>query len=571
MKKNIVRRIHLGLILASAAVLIASTYLAYDNSEAFKVVNTMYSKDGRSFRPANLPFFIDDGYFLVNFTTNREKLSLVFFAKDCIEDGLLNGQRFYHGDCSRCKHCRGVKGTGIFNQTERKWNTLVIKTRALEGIPLFFVENEDTGVLWRFLAYASASTLMALLLLWYLGKDIMQTLEKTISWVKKNKGITLLLTLSFTISMLLAPIGQKSTDVDGWIIRAENIIHKTDWTFTKTEPDYFVNEHFNMAKPPGAYLYEFIILRLLFGFNHIYAQTLVKLPPIIGNLILCYLIWSILSSRLKDRRTPLIAAAAYALNPVVIFQAAVLGKHDALTLALVLLALRNLSKRRFSIYYGLSLVTKQLPLFFLPWLLIQKRMVRQLLAALVIPLLIFSPYLLDDPVFFINRLVKTHTEREPFELTWMVNLKDWGVSNTALVSELVLFLYFALVLIISVGMRDEPYVIAAAIFSLFIALNKSVLEQYIMWSMLFLLLVYFIKGNRLAGFTYLIGTFTCIISHEGENLLPKDLINQWTIVLALIYLTTAATIIMSSFRIENVRESIGGWLTYANIKRRKSR
>jgi hypothetical protein len=553
MKQFKTSRLEILAALCAILVLAFSLHQVSESQKAFDVSSVRYSKDGMAYRQINLPFFADDGIFIINFTTDKKDLSLNFFVSDCIEYGSMNGETFYQGECSVCKHCHGIRGGGVFEPG--RVNTLILKTMALSSQPFVIVENSETDFIWRALAILAAIALVVLAYEKAAGREIQRDIYQLYSKARSNKAITLVLVISLATQLFVSQWGQ-SRDVRDWMVRTEDMIHKSDWHFTKLAPDYSYSESWNMGKPPGAYLYLFIPLRLLFGFSHVYSGYLVKLPPIFGTLLVGFLIWSLLKGRVKDKRIPLIASAMYALNPAVIVVSAYLGKHDSLTIGLMLLALRNISNSRFIPYYGLSVLGKQFPALIAPWLILQKRHAKQTLLAALVFALLASPFLLDDPVLFLERLVLTHTEKAPKGLSWLNYLQPLGEANALTVSKALLAFYILALILIALATEADAYASSAIVFTLFVVFSKVVFEQYIIWAIPFLIITYFATGKKTVMAAFIVGSASCIVNSEDYHLLPDDLLNVWSIMLAVSFLLAAADIAGGSFSIKRAKRRL---------------
>jgi hypothetical protein len=362
-----------------------------------------------------------------------------------------------------------------------------------------------------------------------------------------NRYIAALLIVTLLLQLYLSPM-YVSRDLMAGIIWAENILHKSDWDFTTLDVDYKHNEQLYMSRPPGAEAYPYALLRILFGFSHIYCQLIVKLPPIIGHLIIGYVIWSQLCRMHLGKKIPFIASSLYLLNPAILIQTAYLGKPDSFALALLLLAIKNVDTNRFPIYYGLSLLSKQFSSIFAPWFLFQGNKFKNTVLAFALLILLTSPYLLHNPLLFVEKLITTHTGKSPEHLSWMTNLKGWGLDNPSEISNLLFGIFAVVVILLALTVKTDALTFGAVTFSLFIVFSKVVYEQYILWTMPFLLLAYFIKRRNSALIAYLIGSISCILSFEGSYLIPDNVVNAWNLALAMIFALTALDLLRSSWK-----------------------
>jgi hypothetical protein len=535
--KGFSRLISLGLFL----LLAFSAYKVYDHSRAFNVVQVSYL-DG-DYRPVNLPFIAGDGVFSVNFTTNRETLGLNFFARDCITWASLNGEVFLETDCTPCAHCGGISGQGSF--TAGEYNILALRVVNLGRLPYFFVENSDTGFIWRLTLILSVLGLTYSIILFAGGKcweDIIPPIKKRLV---RDKALYAMLLVALILQLTLAPHVQRSRDLENGMMQAENLLHKRDLNLARLDPDYkSYNEHEYMSKPPGAYLYFFTLLRLLFGFTHVYTQVLVKVPAILAHLLLGYLIWDMLEGRVREGIRP-IFTAAYLFNPIVLMMVAGLGKHDPLPVALLILGLKCFDKR-FGLFFGLSLVTKQFAGFMTPWLLFRRKGVYHLLVAGLVFALMTSPFLLNDPVTFIDRLIRTHSEKDPKGISWMTGLEEWGIVDALALSKYFLLAYFMILFIVGWRVRLSGFEAVLFTYSLFIPFSKVVYEQYVYWTLPFLLLLAAWRGSVLYGLGYVVGSVAMVLAMYEGHFALESMMLEAGVLIAIFYSIVCVKILLDS-------------------------
>jgi hypothetical protein len=509
----------------------------------------MYSKEGKSFRDVDLPFYGGDGIYVVTFTTNRRNLSLNVFAEDCIDKLFLNEERVDGGKCFSCKHCGGVRINAYFNSTNDKLNNLGVKTTSLGESPFFYVENSKNDFIWRILAISSIMALSVLIFLGLAGKDTWQQVKYLHRRVLRNRNITVLLLVSAIIQIMVASVGVESQDIHDGVLWAESILHKHDLNLLRHEQDYWQADQLDLNKPPLAYPYPFVVLRLLFGFSALYMTQIVKLPAIAGCLLVGYLIWRTLRERMTDRRIPLIAAGLFVLNPGVLIQSAALGKHDSLAIGIILLALINIDGKRFSAYYGLSHLSKQMSLFVLPWMIIQRRMFGKTAVAGLIFILLMLPFMID-PLLAMRQLLGTHTEKAPTLFSWMTILNALGVGDVVLVSNIFMAAYVLILTALAFTVVTDSITTGALAFSLFILFSKVVYEQYILWSLPFLIIVYFLRRQKTVLAAFVIGSISCAISYREyyKAVFRPDILDIWNILMGLTFLCASVSMIRSSLK-----------------------
>lgn len=547
MKKNPFWPVSIVLVI----LLLFSLFQVYRHTKAFEVSGVLYSEDGEHFRPVDMPLFKDEGFLMINFTSDKQRINPYFYAIACVKEVRLNRGVIYSGPCVSGAEWRKVcEGLGFYPDTEK---TNIMSVEIGKGVVdvgkrpnYFFVENEDNGVMWRILSFSLFAVLIVLGWMRLTGRDIRLEIGLVCNKILSNKSLVLLLAVSLTIQLLVSASG-KSVDVDNWILWTENLIHKKDFNRTSISPDYYyIREVSYLNKPPGAYLYPFFILRLLFGFTSTYAQQLVKLPAILGNLLVGYAIWKILEGKKFEEKILVLATSLYLFNPGVILQGAYLGKHDSLTIALLLLAIKNIDKGRFSIYYGMSVVSKQFPLLILPWLLIQKKMFKKLFYSAMFAILLTLPFLIPDPLFLIERMITTHTEKLPLGISWMTNLVHIRPPDAILFSKIMLVIYFTAIILTAYRFKTDGFSNAALVYCLFLVFSKVVYEQYILWTMPFLLLVYFNRKMIAPLTAFVVASITCAVWFEYTSLLPKVALNKWKILLAVAMIVSSITIIRAS-------------------------
>jgi len=140
---------------------------------------------------------------------------------------------------------------------------------------------------------------------------------------------------------------------------------------------------------------------------------LIKLPPNLFDTATALLVFAFVRKRL-DLKTSMLAAAVYALNPAVIFNAAVWGQYDAMyTFFLVLsLMLVFASKPRLSaVSFTLGILTKPQSIALAPliaFLILKKHGWRSLLTSLLIAaatiFVVIIPFEWSNPITFLTKI-----------------------------------------------------------------------------------------------------------------------------------------------------------------------
>ncbi|MFC2162316.1 hypothetical protein ACFLRF_01425 [Candidatus Altiarchaeota archaeon] len=489
------------------------------------------------FLPINLPSF-DRGYYLINFSSdeNTVDVRMYTYPNSCIGKVYLDGIILSEYPCSTniSMSLEGLGGGGAYHM-------LALETRkvetdeAWEEVNGFLqIERAGTDFFWRVSALLCLSSIIWFLFLAMRGVSLAGYISKSAALLRDNRHISLMIVCAIIIRLLIMP-SYMSVDLRYWaLIFTENLVHKSSLDFTVLDPEYtvFHSECF-MSHPPGWTPYSMAIIRLLFGFNWIYLTYLTKLPPLIGDLMIAYVIWSVGKAKMRSSHLHLILAV-FLFNPAFIMNTAYQGKADSLCLGFLMLAVKNIKKKRFSVYYALSLVCKQLPIFLLPWFLFNQRIFKKLAYAGLIVLLLLSPYLYYDPILFFDRMTKTHLFKTPEGFTWINNLKGWSSGQIIELTSNLFLAYLMLVILISLYPKTRKYHAGALVYGLFIIFNRVVYEQYLLWTLPFMLMVYILEKDKAVLSAYMLISFSYLLSFESSAMLDRSIFGLWNIFLALI-------------------------------------
>lgn len=520
--------------------------------EEFTILGVLHSTDGNEYRPVKMPFFGGPGRFIIKFRASKPHEITIYNCGGCVKWARIDNLIAYNTRmvCERRRtNCEGLKLNGSLSYGAEYVHTLEVNVEEIKNarsstFKLFFVET-GSYFIWGLTALLSSIMLSVVFCLALSGRKLSWALRRLILVVRENKVLVLLLTLSLFAQLMLLPLS-KTGDLDHWIVWTENLVNKRDFNFITLDADYAYLKNAYMNKPPGAYLYPLALLRMLFGFNYVYFQYLVKVPAVFGHLLLGYAIWAILAEKTGDRKITFLGASLYLFNPAALIQAAVLGKSDFLSLALLVFALRNLNGGRFPFYYGLSVLCKQTPLFLLPWLLVQKRMFKQVFTAGVIVLLFCLPFIAYEPLTFFERLIKTHSNKRPLFLSWMRVVSRHGIKIHTF-KEFFLGSYLLALFVIAYSVKAEAYRMGALVFGMFPLFSQVVYEQYLLWALPFFLLVFLLEKRASAIVVYTMVSLTCAITYESYNPLGH-LLNPLTILLNLVLLSASIILIIHSLR-----------------------
>ena len=244
-------------------------------------------------------------------------------------------------------------------------------------------------------------------------------------------------------------------------------------------------------------------------------RVLGKLPIVAADLCIGYLIFTALRRRGEREPSAVLGMALYLFNPLVLLNGALLGRFDAIALALLLLSLEWYTTPFFAPLYGLAIAAKTFPIFMLPLLLLgrdRQRPWRVALALLFVPLLSL-PYIVTTPRGLFRYLFYDVGSPWLGRLSWYYLVPTGNAGTAALAVGRVGTLLFPLALLLVA--RRPLYVKAACTFVLFVALNRVVYEQYLVWSLPFLIVVALRHRSWLAW--WLIALYTVAGMLENEQ------------------------------------------------------
>jgi len=155
----------------------------------------------------------------------------------------------------------------------------------------------------------------------------------------------------------------------------------------------------------------------------------IKLPLILTDLILGYLIYDLLSQKIGEKRA-VYASAAYLFNPYVIWISSVWTMHDSVAACLTFLAYRlhiEENPKASALCLGAAIATKIYPVFALPIFLLRRRRRETLLylaLVMLVPLLVSIPFLVGNYKAYLF-MFQFHIQRKPTGVTY------WEISRVA--------------------------------------------------------------------------------------------------------------------------------------------
>jgi Glycosyltransferase family 87 len=254
--------------------------------------------------------------------------------------------------------------------------------------------------------------------------------------------------------------------------------------------------------PGGPFAYLPLVLYIELPFQWLALHTgisftlLGKLPIAVGDFACSLLIAKAVGERGGGRRTVALAAGAFLLNPLVLYNSAYYGRFDSVACALLLLALLGLRRSskpgRAAAWYALAVAAKTFPVFAAAGFLRANRgrrvrvalTVAAVLAALLLPYLGSLRAIATDVIGY-------DAGKFPGGLSWQTLLLRLVDADDAwVISILLLGLFCAATVWLSSRIDDlEQYVLVTLI--LFLCLSKVVLEQYLTWPMPWLTILAF--------------------------------------------------------------------------------
>jgi hypothetical protein len=281
----------------------------------------------------------------------------------------------------------------------------------------------------------------------------------------------------------------------------------TVWDRATTASLHGVNiyaHHPNYPGGPFAYLPLVLYLELPFQWLALHTgisfTVLGKVPIAFGDIACSLLIARAVAERGGSRRAVTLAAAAFLLNPLVLYNSAYYGRFDSVACALLLLAVRGFDGRsrkpvRGAVWYALAVAAKTFPAFAAAGILRAARGHRVhatlTIAAVIGALLV--PYFVS-PGAVVADMIGYDAGKFPGGLSWQtLLLHPLGASDSRLVGILLLALFFVATIWLSsrvVGL--DQYVLVTLI--VFLCLSKVVLEQYLTWPMAWLIIFAFAPG-----------------------------------------------------------------------------
>jgi hypothetical protein len=248
--------------------------------------------------------------------------------------------------------------------------------------------------------------------------------------------------------------------------------------------------HPNYPAGPFSYLPFFLYLELPFRWLALHLgwsfTVLGKVPIVAADIAVAWLVADEVARRGASRRVQAAAAAAFFLNPLVLYNGAWYGRFDSLACALLLYALRlfgrhGAASRSAVGWYALAVAAKPFPGFALAGVLRAARghRVRTAIVLIAVIGVLCLPYL-DTLRPFLHDIVGYDLAKTPQALSWQTLLPRLVDREDVQLTGQILLALFGLGTLVLTTVRDlHRYVLLTMV--LFLCCSKLVLDQYLTW------------------------------------------------------------------------------------------
>ncbi len=557
----------------AVVTLFAALGSVWSNQARFNVLSTTHhidpvgdweepDFDSETMAPVHLPYFLDAGVFRVAFESDASQLDLDLWAQDCVVRAFVDGTMVYEQTegCERCeifserpeRRCPLVRLTAKLTEPGTHVLSVRTKNKPDKDMPnrrdgkLFWVQHDTNAFGARLAAVFSALVLLVCAWSRWRHRSFSHGLIELARFTFRRRAFLTLVAVTIVARFIVAPT-MITTDVSqSAMLYAEDLVQRDDFHFTKLLPEYTAAKYSgasHMHKPPGVY-YQYAIPRLLFGFSDVYYRHLTRIPPLLGDILIAWVLLVVIGAR-RNEEAGLIAAAAYLFNAGVFATDGILARPDSLAIALLMIAMIDTRSTRFSLFFGLAVAWKHLALLVTPWFAFQRESLRRLMLAAAVTLLLCAPYLLDDPALFLQRLTLPQLEKGVTGLAWIENLNalGWPPEVVANIGRVLTVGFMLALLALPFVTRPDAFGTVAITFALFVVCAKNVHEHYILWSIPAMLITYATTQRLSILIAILIATLSMAFHHEGQHEIANDVAVAWSALLALSYAVAAAQMI----------------------------
>ncbi len=315
--------------------------------------------------------------------------------------------------------------------------------------------------------------------------------------VRRVSPMVAMLAVGVLVRIVLVPISY-GQDFVVWDLVARSLLHGRD---------FYAHRPAGLPGGPYGYLplfaYAEVPFRFLANVLPISFGVLGKLPILAGDAGVAWGIATWCRRRGVDERSVVLAVGLWWLNPLVLYNGAFYGRFDSVCLALLFAALLagpptigpDGRRSRGPIWFGLAVAAKTFPAFLLPWFVRngreRGRMVwRTVLTASVVSL----PFIVLSPVEVLKATLLYDANKTPTNLSWQIILAQvFGGDMTRAIGTFILLGFFVSLFALTTLELTEY---CCAGFCAFIVFSKIVNEQYLVWALPFLVLLYVTTRHR---------------------------------------------------------------------------
>lgn len=241
--------------------------------------------------------------------------------------------------------------------------------------------------------------------------------------------ILLIFLAGLFLRLLLLPLPAFPIDMTDWIAWAEHL--------TRVGPGSFYTTIWSDYLP--AYLYILWFLSFLHRLiPQIPYEILMKIPSLLADLTLGYLIFKLVKEETESEKCALLASSFLLFNPALVFNSSVWGQIDSFFTLLLFLSVYFLTEKKEAlafIFLAISFLIKPQVIFFLPlfflYLLREKRAKRFCLSLSLFLATIFVisyPFFLHDPILGLPKLILKSASTYPYASVFAMNF--WGIFGT---------------------------------------------------------------------------------------------------------------------------------------------
>lgn len=301
-----------------------------------------------------------------------------------------------------------------------------------------------------------------------------------------NRVLAAVLVIGVLARVVLLPLWH-GQDFTVWTLASAATVHGTN----------IYTDHPAYPGGPFAYLPLFLYVETamywLAGGTHLSFVILGKLPMLAADTAIALVLYRTLLRRGRSPHLAGLVVALFYLNPLVLYNSALYGRFDSIACLLLLLStLRPHPRDRDAGWFGLAVAAKTFPLFTLASFLVATppgKRLRKLAIAFAVVLAICLPYLTSATAVLRDAALYDNN-KTPQGMSWWTLLPDSTSGSAAGWADLG-FVAFAIGSVF-LARRIAPISLETAVAAtlvLFVALNKVVLEQYLIWPLPWLVLL----------------------------------------------------------------------------------